>query len=101
MQGRVKFFYENRGWGFIESGEKDYFVHYSQIKMTGRKTLSSDDIVNFIVSDPDENGKVQAVNVQPIITMEMISDALKEENMYVKTISTNKAKKYLVVDEME
>lgn len=68
MQGTVKFFHENRGWGFITSGNKDYFVHYSHINMPGRKLLSSDDIVNFEVSDPDENGKAQAVNVQPILT---------------------------------
>lgn len=101
MQGTVKFFHENRGWGFLTSEDKDYFVHYSQIKMTGRKFLSSDDIVNFDISAHDENGKVQAVNVQPVLTREMIADALKEENLHIKTTNTLKETKYLVVDENE
>lgn len=109
MQGTVKFFHENRGWGFITSGNKDYFVHYSKIDMPGRKLLLPDDIVDFKVSDPDENGRVQAVNVQPILTMQMIKDSLKEENLFVKivkadentlTLNTLGMKKgYMVVDE--
>lgn len=101
MQGTIKFFHEKRGWGFLTSEDKDYFVHYSQIKMSGRKILSSDDIVNFDISVPDEAGKVQAVNVQPVLTREMIADALKEENLHIKTINTPKETKYLVVDENE
>jgi CspA family cold shock protein len=39
-KGRVKWFNENKGYGFIEqeNGE-DVFVHYSVIDMDGYKTL--------------------------------------------------------------
>lgn len=99
MQGTVKFFHENRGWGFITSGNKDYFVHYSKIDMPGRKILLPDDIVDFEVSDPDENGRIQAVNVQPILTRLMVKDALADENLHTNTINTPKETKYQVVDE--
>ncbi len=90
MQGTVKFFHENRGWGFIASGDKDYFVHYSQINMKGRKLLLSEDIVNFEVSDPDENGKIQAVNVQPILTRQMIVHELAKEGLHIMRIGDDK-----------
>lgn len=83
MQGTVKFFRENRGWGFITSGNKDYFVHYSQIDMPGRKLLLSDDIVDFEVSDPDENGRVQAAHVQPILTRQMVVHELAKEGLHI------------------
>ena len=41
-----------------------------------------------------------AVEVKPILTMKMIKDSLKEENLYVKTMKdAYKMTKYLVVDE--
>lgn len=86
MEGTVKWFNSQKGYGFIigEDG-KDYFIHYSQIQMEGFKTLSEGDIVSFeteIVKD--NNNRVQAVIVEPIITMSMIKKALKEEKLYVK-----------------
>lgn len=90
MQGTVKFFHENRGWGFITSGNKDYFVHYSKIDMPGRKLLLSDDIVDFEVSDPDENGRVQAVNVRPILTRQMVVHELAKEGLHIMRIGDDK-----------
>ena len=48
MKGRVKWFNNEKGYGFIEhtSGE-DNFVHYSAIKQEGYKTLSEGQLVNF------------------------------------------------------
>ena len=48
MQGRVKWFNNDKGYGFIDypNGE-DIFVHYSAIKQEGFKTLSEGQIVGF------------------------------------------------------
>ena len=88
-----------RGYGFIVDPEgKDVFVHYSQIQMDKFKTLNQDDIVNFELGS-GKNGGEQAVNVQPFLTMKMVKDSLKEENLSVKTMKdAHKVTKYLVVD---
>lgn len=85
MKGQVKWFNTQRGYGFIVGEEeKDYFVHYSQIQMEGFKTLSEGDIVSFEVErGKDNNSRVQAINVEPILTLEMIEKALEKENLYV------------------
>ena len=39
MQGKVKWFNAEKGFGFIDRGEgKDVFVHFSQIEQDGYKT---------------------------------------------------------------
>ncbi len=51
-QGTVKWFNEEKGFGFIEvAGEKDIFVHSSSIKKDGFKTLKEGDKVEFEVED--------------------------------------------------
>ena len=46
MQGRVKWFNNEKGYGFIDyPGGEDIFVHYSAIKQDGYKTLSEGQIV--------------------------------------------------------
>ena len=53
-EGIVKWFSEKKGYGFIEQEEgQDVFVHYSSINMTGFKTLSGGDRVNFDVEESD------------------------------------------------
>lgn len=62
MQGRVKWFNNEKGYGFIDyPGGEDIFVHYSAIKQDGYKTLSEGQIVEF---DLIETAKgLQAINV--------------------------------------
>lgn len=50
-QGTVKWFNEEKGYGFIavEDGSKDVFVHYSEIQSEGFKTLRENDRVEFDV----------------------------------------------------
>ena len=48
MQGKVKMFYQEKGYRFtpIEGG-KDVFFHYSQLQMEGYKTIENDAQVEF------------------------------------------------------
>ena len=48
MNGKVKWFNNEKGYGFIDhaTGE-DIFVHYSAIRQDGYKTLSEGQLVNF------------------------------------------------------
>jgi CspA family cold shock protein len=49
-QGRVKWFNDAKGYGFIETPEgKDLFVHYSAINMDGYKTLAEGQQVSYEV----------------------------------------------------
>ena len=51
-QGTVKWFKEEKGFGFIEvEGGKDIFVHFSSIKKDGFKTLKEGDKVEFEVEE--------------------------------------------------
>ncbi len=50
-QGKVKWFSDAKGYGFIEreDGSGDVFVHHSAIQGTGYKSLAEDDQVEFEV----------------------------------------------------
>ena len=62
MQGKIKWFNNEKGYGFIEYKEgKDIFVHYSSILVDGYKTLNAGDIVDFQVVETDKG--LQAKNV--------------------------------------
>lgn len=62
MRGKVKWFNNEKGYGFIEYNDlEDIFVHYSAIKKEGYKTLKEGDIVDFKLI---ETGKgLQAIDV--------------------------------------
>ncbi|MGI6365189.1 MAG: cold shock domain-containing protein [Bacillota bacterium] len=62
MQGKVKWFNQKKGWGFIqrEDGD-DVFVHYSAIQGEGYRTLDEGDVVEFDLVDSDKG--LQAANV--------------------------------------
>lgn len=48
MQGKVKWFNAEKGYGFIESEEGgDVFVHFSAIQSDGFKTLDEGQAVEF------------------------------------------------------
>lgn len=66
MRGRVKWFNEGKGYGFItpEDGSKDVFVHYSAILGKGFKTLTEQQEVEFTV-EMSAKGP-QAVNVEKL-----------------------------------
>jgi len=65
LQGKVKWFNQEKGYGFIEvEGQKDVFVHYSAIQQEGFKTLKEGDKVEFEVVEGQKGP--QAANVTVI-----------------------------------
>ena len=66
MSGQVKWFNNEKGYGFIdyETGE-DIFVHYSAIKKEGYKTLNEGQLVEFDLIRTEKG--LQAVNVSATI----------------------------------
>ena len=61
-EGKVKWFNESKGYGFITSEEGgDIFVHYSSIQGNGFKTLVEGDSVSFDIEDGPKGPK--AINV--------------------------------------
>jgi len=62
MQGKVKWFNAEKGYGFIEREDGgDVFVHYSAIQEDGFKTLEEGQVVEFDIVE-GERGP-QAANV--------------------------------------
>lgn len=64
--GKVKWFNNQKGFGFIqrEGSNIDVFVHYSSILSEGFKSLVEGDVVNFEVRE-EEKGP-QAINVKKV-----------------------------------
>lgn len=67
MRGKVKWFNNEKGFGFIEyNGHEDIFVHYSVILSDGYKTLVEGQYVEFDLVRTDKG--LQAKNVIEIKT---------------------------------
>lgn len=72
IDGEVKWFNNERGYGFIhplnDQGELDesveYFVHFSNINTEGFKTLQSKQKVTFELKETDKG--TQAIEVLPV-----------------------------------
>lgn len=64
MNGTVKWFNQEKGYGFITGEDgKDVFVHFAQINKPGYKTLAEGEAVTFEVVDGQKGP--QASNVSP------------------------------------
>ncbi len=65
-KGTVKWFNDQKGYGFItqDDGGPDVFVHFSAIQGQGFKTLSEGQAVEFEVTQGPKGA--QASNVQPV-----------------------------------
>lgn len=61
--GTVKWFNDGKGFGFISpsDGERDCFVHHSQIIQEGFRTLSEGELVEFDLVEGDRGPAAQGV----------------------------------------
>ena len=65
VTGKVKFFNDSKGFGFIEQEQgPDVFVHFSAINGDGFKTLAEGQQVQFSVTQGQKGP--QAENVTPV-----------------------------------
>ena len=63
MKGHVKWFNNDKGYGFIGFKQnEDIFVHYSAIELDGYKTLSEGQLVEFKLIETSKG--YQAINVK-------------------------------------
>ncbi len=65
-EGIVKWFNQRKGYGFISRADgEDIFVHYSDIKSEGFKTLAEGDKVNFDVVEGEKGPRAENVVQKP------------------------------------
>jgi len=64
LRGHVKWFSDAKGYGFIERpNEHDVFVHHTNIRMDGHRTLLQNQEVEFVIIDGEKGAEAQEVEV--------------------------------------
>ena len=63
MQGKVKWFNDQKGFGFItpDDGSADVFVHHSAIQSDGFRSLSETQAVQYDLLQTDKGPKAAGV----------------------------------------
>jgi len=64
VSGKVKWFSDEKGYGFIETPEGDVFVHFSVIEGDGFRSLRKDQEVELEVTQGPKGR--QAARVRPL-----------------------------------
>ena len=64
VQGTVKWFNESKGFGFLsQEGGPDVFVHHSEIKADGYRTLNEGDTVQFEIAQSPTGPRAATVTL--------------------------------------
>lgn len=72
MKARVKWFNNEKGFGFLEYKEGcDIFVHYSQIIKDGYKTLDAGALVDFELISTDKGYQAHRVKEETMQTVDV------------------------------
>ncbi|MDX1682783.1 MAG: cold shock domain-containing protein [Phycisphaeraceae bacterium] len=65
IRGKVKWFNPDKGFGFIVGpGDRDVFVHYSEIEGEGYRLLRSGDTVEYLLQESERGPIAEAVEQQ-------------------------------------
>ena len=66
VNGTVKWFNTNKGYGFIEpdDGGKDVFIHISAVEKSGLKTLLENQKITFEINQ--DKGRSSAANIKVV-----------------------------------
>ena len=84
MRGTTKWFNAQKGYGFLKTEDStEVFVHYSQIKMDGFRTLDAGDVVEFEIGN-GTTGREQAENVMPVLTLSMMKKKAAKEHLHLE-----------------
>jgi CspA family cold shock protein len=63
IEGTVKWFNESKGFGFLsQEGGPDVFVHHTEIRTDGFRTLNEGERVHFEVADSPKGPRAVNVN---------------------------------------
>lgn len=65
QEGKVKWFNNTKGFGFIvpDEGGEDVFAHFSQIQMDGYKTLKTNQTVQFELVNGEKGRQAQNIKL--------------------------------------
>jgi cold shock protein len=64
IQGTVKWFNESKGFGFLShEGGPDVFVHHSEIRADGYRTLNEGDKVQFEITQSPKGPRASNVSL--------------------------------------
>ena len=64
--GKVKWFNDQKGYGFIrpDAGGSDVFVHISAVEKSGMRTLAEDAPIQYELHTDERRGKTSAVDLK-------------------------------------
>ena len=98
MKGTVKWFNPQKGYGFINAEDgTEYFAHQTQIKMDGFRKLDEGDIVEFEIGKGAYD-RIQAEKIMPILTLQMMKDRARKEQVYLKETTGIETNGWMIVD---
>jgi cold shock protein len=66
--GTVKWFNEQKGYGFIQpdNGGKDVFVHVTAVERSGLRGLAEGQKISYELQNDQRSGKTSAVNLKAV-----------------------------------